>query len=170
MRILGLDPGSVHTGYGVLQKAGSKLAALAVGRISSPRAKPVADRLAYLQTEIDSILERWQPDTVVLESLFHGPNARSLIVLAQARGVLLASCAKREVVIREYSPSEVKSAVTGSGRATKEQVARMVGMLLKLDAEPLTADATDALAVGICGSRRSVMDGLGGASKRASTR
>jgi crossover junction endodeoxyribonuclease RuvC len=160
MRILGLDPGSMHTGYGVVQRRGSKLAALAVGRISCPRRTPLPQRLAHLYGEAVELLERWQPDQVVLEAPFHGINSRSLIVLAQARGALLAAVANRGAEVRELSPAEVKAAVTGNGRADKEQVARMVRLLLKLDDEPLTADAADALAVAICCAQRLVMDRL----------
>lgn len=158
MRILGLDPGSLHTGYGVLQRSGRKLRALAVGRISCPRRTPLPDRLAELRREVDALVDRWQPDTVVLEALFGGKNTRSLIVLAQARGALLAAVAGRGCEVREYSPAEVKGAVTGNGRAGKEQVARMVRVLLGLEGEELSPDASDALAVAICCAQRLEMD------------
>lgn len=158
MRILGLDPGSLHTGYGVLQRSGPTLRALAVGRISCPRTNPLPARLAELRREADALLDRWQPDTVVLEALFGGKNTRSLIVLAQARGALLSAVACRGCEIREYSPAEVKGAVTGNGRAGKEQVAKMVRVLLGLGGEELSTDASDALAVAICCSKRLEMD------------
>ncbi len=160
MRILGLDPGSLNTGYGVLQKEGTRLEALAVGRIRCARTAPLPERLAHLSRETQGLLERWQPDLVVVEAPFRGENARSLIVLAEARGALLATAALAGAAIREFSPAEVKSAVTGHGRAEKEQVARMVKVLLKLGSEPLAADATDALAVALCAAQRLRMDAL----------
>jgi len=160
LRILGLDPGSVHTGYGVVEKRGSQLVSLACGRFSCRRGTPLPERLAFLATELDGLVDRWQPETAVLEALFHGHNTRSLIVLAQARGALLSVLARRELEVREYSPAEVKSAVTGNGRAGKQQVARMVALLLGLGSEKLTADATDALAVAVCGAQRERVDRL----------
>ncbi len=159
-RILGLDPGSMHTGYAVIDTLGSRTVARAVGRISCKRNQPLARRLVHLTSEVALIVDRWEPKIVVLEALFHGVNPRSLIVLAQARGALLATVASRVNEVREFSPAEVKSAVTGNGRADKEQVARMVQLLLKLEVDDLTTDATDALAVAICCSRRLRMDRL----------
>lgn len=165
LRVLGLDPGSLHTGYGVLTTDGRRSVALAVGRISPGRKAPLPERLATLSRETSELLQRWQPDLVAIESPFHGVNPRSLISLAQARGALVAAVALAGSGIREYSPAEVKIAVTGSGRADKEQVARMVKILLKLDGEPMSADATDALAVALCCAQRLRMDALSGASR-----
>jgi crossover junction endodeoxyribonuclease RuvC len=160
VRILGLDPGSFHTGYGVVEGSGSRLQPLALGRISSPRGRPLPERLAHLAAEAEELLGEWRPELVVLESLFYGVNVRSLIVLAEARGVLLATAAARGYEVREFSPAEVKSAVTGNGRADKEQVAHMVRLLLALDSDRLTSDASDALAVAICCAQRLAMDRL----------
>lgn len=161
MLILGLDPGSVHTGFGVLEKRGSALRAVAVGRLSCPQGMDLPRRLALLAERTRELLSRHAPDLAALESPFHGMNARSLIVLAQARGALLAALAGHGVEIREFSPAEVKSAVTGNGRADKEQVARMVRLLVPLDGHgKLAADATDALAVALCCAQRLRLDGL----------
>jgi crossover junction endodeoxyribonuclease RuvC len=105
-------------------------------------------------------LARLSPDRAVLEAPFLGINTRSLIVLAQARGVLLAGLARRAVAIDEYSPAEVKSAVTGNGRADKQQVARMVHILLGAREAGWSADATDALAAALCGAQRLRLDNL----------
>lgn len=165
MRILGLDPGSLYTGYGVVEGEGPRVRALAVGRLAGRRGAPLPSRLARLAEEAGELLVRWQPQLVVLESPFRGVNSRSLIVLAQARGVLLATVAAFGAEIREFSPAEVKSAVTGSGRADKEQVSRMVRMLLGLDGEPLSTDASDALAVALCCAQRLRVDRLSEAFK-----
>lgn len=163
MRILGIDPGSVHTGYGVLQGRGRRWQALAVGRLSPPRRLSLPERLARLAEETEELLARWQPEVVAVESPFHGVSSKSLIVLAQARGALIAAAARSAGEIREYTPAEVKVAVAGNGRADKEQVAHMVRLLLKLDAEPLSSDASDALAVALCCAQRLALDRLKGA-------
>jgi crossover junction endodeoxyribonuclease RuvC len=158
--ILGLDPGSLHTGYGLVEKRGSRIQAVDWGRISVPRKRALASRLADLTASLDSLLDRATPDLVVLETPFHGLNSRSLIVLAQARGALLSRLGRRRVEVLEYTPAEVKSAVTGNGRADKQQVARMVRILLRLEGEPLKEDTSDALAVAICCAQRHKMDRL----------
>jgi len=153
LRVLGLDPGSRTTGWGCVAVEGSRSQLLACGCIEPPHGAPLPQRLALLAAELGTLLEQWQPAVAVLEEPFHGVNSRSLIVLAQARGALLATLAAREVAIEEYSPAEVKSAVTGNGRAGKDQVARMVAMLLP-GAGRLAPDAADALAVALCFAAR----------------
>lgn len=162
MLILGLDPGSLHTGYGVVERRGSALAALDLGRFSCSRSQPLPDRLAHLAGCLAVLLDRWRPETVALETPFHGLNSRSLIVLAEARGALLATLSGRGIVLREYSPAEVKSAVTGNGRADKRQVAHMVKLLLALQGDGWASDATDALALAICAAQRARLDTLAG--------
>jgi crossover junction endodeoxyribonuclease RuvC len=157
--ILGLDPGSLHTGYALVEKEGPDIRVLDLGRISCSSRDPVAKRLGHLSAQVGSLVQRWHPETVALESLFHGLNSRSLIVLAQARGALLAALSRYEIEIREYSPAEVKTAVTGHGRADKQQVSRMVGLLVGLDGD-WPEDATDALAVALCCAQRLRMDRL----------
>jgi crossover junction endodeoxyribonuclease RuvC len=156
--ILGLDPGSVHTGYGFLEKHGSSLRMIEAGRFSCPRGEGVPERLGRLAGWIAELVEARRPDLAALESPFQGLNARSLIVLSQARGALLAHLAHRGIAIREFSPAEVKSAVTGSGRADKQQVARMVRLLLTLEGGAWPTDATDALAVAACCAHRLRLD------------
>lgn len=165
MLILGIDPGSRHTGFAVVARQGSRLTPVTFGRWSLPSHKSVPERLGILVGELEQLLEQVTPGTAVLESLFHGPNSRSLIVLAQARGALLSVLARHGLEIREYSPAEVKSAVTGNGRAGKQQVSRMVGLLLGVEGKRLAADETDALAVAICGAQRLRIDGLARASR-----
>ena len=160
MLILGLDPGSLHTGYGLIERQGSSLTPVDAGRFSCPRGLDLPRRLAHLAGRLDELIAARQPDLAVLETPFHGLNARSLIVLAQARGALLAVLAVRGVEVREYSPAEVKSAVTGNGRADKEQVARMVRLLLSARGDGWPSDATDALALAICCAQRLRLDRL----------
>jgi crossover junction endodeoxyribonuclease RuvC len=151
--ILGLDPGSVHTGYGLVDKHGSSVALVEVGTLSCPARQPLPRRLARISADLVDLVERCRPATAVLEAPFYGLNVRSLVVLAQARGALLAVLGDRGIEIREYTPAEIKSAVTGNGRAGKDQVARMVRLLLGLEGD-WRSDATDALAVALCAAHR----------------
>jgi crossover junction endodeoxyribonuclease RuvC len=160
MLILGLDPGSLHTGYGLVEKRGSHLRPVDWGRISMPRRLALPQRLADLTTSLETLLVQVSPDVAVIESPFHGMNSQSLIVLAQARGSLIACLARHGLEIMEYSPAEVKSAVTGNGRADKGQVARMVQLLLNMNEDPLAEDTSDALAVAICCAHRHRVDSL----------
>ena len=152
--VLGLDPGSRYTGYGVVEKRGSRLELRAQGRIAVPSATPLPERLARLAAGLKEVLERHSPEAAGVETPFHGANSRSLIVLAQARGALLATLGARGCGVFEYSPSQVKAAVTGSGRAPKAQVERMVRTLLGCPSAELTSDAADALAVAVCCAQR----------------
>lgn len=150
----------------MIDKAGDRLKVVAEGRISVAARRPLPERLVELAAEVEALVERYEPGVAVLESLFHGVNPRSLIVLAQARGALLTALARRGVEIHEYSPAQVKMAVTGHGRADKRQVGRMVRLLLGLDDRRLSADASDALAVAICAANRRRMDALAAGGKR----
>ena len=162
MLILGIDPGSRATGYGAILCDGPDVRLVEVGTVTRPAGEPLPRRLAALAAGIGAVADRVRPAVAVLESPFHGMNARSLIVLAQARGALIAALAAREIEIREFTPAEVKSAVAGNGRAGKEEVAHMVRLLLSLGARSsagkLSADASDALAVALCCARRFRMD------------
>lgn len=169
MRILGLDPGSRFTGYALIDRRGSHLAPVAYGRFRLTQ-RELAPRLAYLATELEELIRYHEPEAAALESLYHGVNPRSAIVLAQARGALLATLGRAGLPVAEYSPAEIKTAVTGYGRAEKGQVGRMVAVVLGLGGEKLTADASDALAVALCYAQRLRFDrlqGRGAASDRS---
>lgn len=161
MLILGIDPGSRFTGWGVVRSEGGNHSLVADGRISVPSRLEMPRRLAELAEAIDGLVDTWQPDRAAVETSFYGRNPRSLIVLAQARGVILARLAGRRLDIAEYAPAEIKTAIAGTGRAGKAEVARMVRMLLRLQGqEPRPADTTDALAVALCCAKRYRMDRL----------
>lgn len=162
MRILGLDPGSRHTGFGLIRRRRDRLELLYHGRLSPPRGLELPARLGWLAARLAESLTEWQPEVAVLETPFLGLNPRSLVVLAQARGALLGALAIAQVAVREYSPAEIKSAVTGSGRADKTQVARMVALQLPGVPPDASADATDALAIALCYTHRSRLDRLTG--------
>jgi crossover junction endodeoxyribonuclease RuvC len=148
VRILGIDPGSTRTGYGVVERTGSVLSRVEAGVIR-PRAVSLAERLSAIHNELCRLIRRHQPDGVALEAVFTARNARSALVLGQARGAALAACGDAGLPTAEYAPSQVKSAVTGYGRADKAQVQQMVQRLLGLSERP-QSDAADAMAVAIC--------------------
>jgi len=162
VRILGLDPGSRHTGYGLILRRRDRLELLAQGRLSPPAGLDLPARLGWLGVSLGESLADWQPDVAVLETPYLGLNPRSLVVLAQARGALLGALAAGRVAVREYSPAEIKSAVAGNGRADKTQVARMVALQLSGVPANASADATDALAIALCYTLRSRIERLTG--------
>ncbi len=160
MRILGIDPGSRHTGYGVLTSSGGKLSVVCYGRLSPKPKSDLPSRLAQLLDGMGELLDEQEPTLAALETPFQGLNPRSLIALAQARGALLAEIARRGVAVREYSPTQVKTAVSGYGRASKDQVIQMVCRILGIDGKPPNSDAADALAVAICCAHRRKLEAL----------
>jgi crossover junction endodeoxyribonuclease RuvC len=148
VRILGIDPGSNATGYGVVAVEGSRLRRLGSGTIRT-RGESLGERLAFLQRALGQRIAELAPDAAALESVFSAKNVRSALVLGHARGVALAACASAGLETDEYTPAQVKVAVTGYGRAEKLQVMLMVQRLLGLDAAP-ASDEADALAVAVC--------------------
>ena len=153
MLVLGLDPGSRHTGWGLVDCKGSRLSACGWGRLSPLAKAALPERLLVLADGLAELLERYRPEVVAVERVFHGANSRSLVVLAEARGALLVALARAAVRIVELEPARVKSAVAGHGAADKQQVARMVRLQLGLADERLPADASDALAIAIAGGQ-----------------
>ena len=160
MLILGIDPGSRHTGWGVLLWQGDQQRLIADGRMSVSASVALPERLAELERGIETLVETHRPDAAAVETPYYGMNPRSLIVLAQARGAILATLARRGLTIVEYSPAEVKTAIAGNGRADKSEVARMVRLLLRLGDERRAADTTDAIAIALCCARRYRLDRL----------
>jgi len=162
MIALGIDPGSHRTGWGLVGQEGSKYVLLDVGLIKTRSTDPLRKRLAKLHGDLTTLLELRPPDLVGLESVFHGPNTRSLVTLGQARGALLAALGKFNGPVVDLSPAEVKKAVTGRGSATKDQVAHMMAALLGQRATEQADelgkqgryDATDALAVAVAALQR----------------
>jgi len=151
MRILGVDPGSITTGFGVIDYERGRLALVEQGAIATRRGAELAERLERIHVELLAVITRTQPDAIAVETPFAGHNVKSLVQLAHARGVILLAAQSARLEIFEYAPRSVKSAVVGYGAAEKEQVAKMVRMLLPgCAALRLGADAADALAVAIC--------------------
>lgn len=151
MRILGVDPGSIITGFGVIDYDRGRLALVEQGAIGTKRGAELAERLERIHQELVLVIQRTRPDAVAVETPFAGHNVKSLVQLAHARGVILLAAQSARLEIFEYAPRSVKSAVVGYGAAEKEQVAKMVRLLLPgCAALQLAADAADALAVAIC--------------------
>ncbi|MBI5683352.1 MAG: crossover junction endodeoxyribonuclease RuvC [Deltaproteobacteria bacterium] len=149
MRILGIDPGSITTGYGVVDNKKGKLFCVSDGSISTVKKSPLQERLSIVFDLLCNIIADYKPDAVAVEDIFFAKNVRSAIMLGQARGVALLCAGKANLPVFEYSPAKVKQSIVGYGNATKEQVQRMVKTLLKMPVIP-KADAADALAVAIC--------------------
>ena len=150
MRIFGIDPGSERTGYGCVETDGSRHQLVTCGAITAPAGDSFPNRLARIHRELATLLSTCQPDCVAIESVFHAVNASSALKLGHARGVAMLAAVQAGCTIVEYSPTEVKRAVVGYGRAEKTQVQQMIKLLLGLDAPPSPHDAADALAVAIC--------------------
>lgn len=154
MIVIGIDPGLANTGYGVVVRRSGRLAALDGGTIETRSELPIERRLAELHVAVCELLDRYEPAAVALEELYFGANVRSAFAVGQARGVAMLAAGERSVPCRSYTPQQVKSAVCGSGRAEKGQVARMVAALLSLPEPPRPDHAADALAVAICDVNR----------------
>ena len=150
MRILGIDPGSHRTGWGVIERDGSELRRVA-GDVIAARGDTLAERLASIHIGLAAVIDEHRPDMAAVESVFTHRNPRSALLLGQARGVALGCCGLAGLSTAEYAPAQVKLAVSGSGRAAKSQIQRMVRHRLALRAEP-RSDEADALAVAICHS------------------
>ncbi|HTA07962.1 MAG TPA: crossover junction endodeoxyribonuclease RuvC [Streptosporangiaceae bacterium] len=151
MRVLGVDPGLTRCGLGVIEgEPGRALTLVGTDVIRTPAADEIGARLLALETELDRWLARYQPDAVAVERVFSQHNVRTVMGTAQAGAVAIVCAARRGVPVALHTPSEVKAAVTGSGRADKRQVAEMVTRLLRLAELPRPADSADALALAIC--------------------
>lgn len=150
MRVFGIDPGSVRTGYGCVDSDGTRHRLVACGAVSGTRDAGLPERLRAIHDELLHHLRAFKPDCVAIESLFHAHNVKSALVLGHARGVAVLASVEADVPLVEYSPAEIKMAVTGYGRAEKRQLQQMVQLLLGLEAPPAPHDAADALAVAIC--------------------
>ena len=150
MIVLGIDPGTAITGYGLVREEGSQAVAMAYGAITTPSDQPLPDRLNLLYQGLSQIIEKHKPDQAAVEQLFFNKNVRTALAVGHARGVMLLALAQAGVSIFEYTPLQVKQAVTGNGRADKAQVQQMVTLLLGLDKIPKPDDVADALAIALC--------------------
>jgi len=154
MVVLGIDPGTASTGYGVVEAVGSRLRALEQGVIETSPGVALQFRLSDIHARVGELIDAHRPRALAIEELYFGANVRTAFAVGQARGVVLLAAGQRGLSSRSYTPQQVKGAVCGHGRAGKDQVARMVGRLLELADEQLPDHAADALAVAICDLNR----------------
>lgn len=159
--ILGIDPGTNVMGYGLIHCQGQKITLIQFGVIHLSKYKNHEIKLKKIFDRVSELIEQYAPDEVALEAPFYGKNVQSMLKLGRAQGVAMAAALSKDLPINEYAPKRVKQAVTGSGNASKEQVASMIQTLLKFDNAQNLLDATDALAVAVCHHYSSK---LGGAS------
>ncbi len=150
MLILGVDPGTAITGYGLIEQRGQRLAPLSYGVIRTNARRPLVERLKNIYDEMSALIREYQPAVMVVEEIFFNKNTRTALAVGQARGVILLAAANQGLKIAEFTPLQVKMAVVGYGRAEKNQVQEMVRVILKLKAVPKPDDAADALAIAIC--------------------
>ena len=150
MIVLGVDPGVANTGYGVVARRAERLVALDGGVIRTPASAAPERRLADIHAQLDELIGCYEPDAMALEELYFGQNARTAFAVGHARGAAMLAAGQRGLPCSGYTPQQVKGAVCGSGRAPKDQVARMVRALLGLERAPDSDHAADALAVAIC--------------------
>ncbi len=169
MRILGIDPGSAVTGFGVVDSEAGKLVHVAHGTLRTPSRAAMVDRLSYLYQAVQAVARDHEPDVAAIEQVFVSANPRSALILGQARGAVLAAVGGRGATVVEYSALRIKKAVTGSGRADKRQVQNMVRRILALDRVP-AKDAADALATAICHAHAGRLGGVVRPAPRTRTR
>jgi crossover junction endodeoxyribonuclease RuvC len=151
MTVLGIDPGLATVGYGILERSGKVFRPVTYDCIrTSGRNKDTSERLEEIFCEIESLIERYSPSWMAVEKLFFSRNVTSAMSVAEVRGVILLAARRHRVPVREYTPSQVKLAITGSGKADKRQVQEMISRLLDLPAIPKPDDVADALSVALC--------------------
>ena len=161
MVIVGFDPGIATLGYGVIKtEKGSRPEMIDYGIVSTPKDENLAVRLAMLEKGVSQIIEKFKPDEIAVEELFFAKNVKTGIAVAHARGVILLTAIKECGKIFEYTPLQIKQALTGYGRADKNQIQQMVKTTLRLKAIPRPDDAADALAVALCHAQTNKLGGL----------
>ena len=150
--ILGIDPGTADTGFGVISKDTTGLKFITAGSIKTSKAKKMPERLEEIHEAVQGLLKKYQPDLVAIEKLYFARNVTTALDVGQARGVVILAIQKQKIDILEFTPLQIKQAVTGNGQADKRQVGLMVKTILKISEVPKPDDAADAAAAAICGA------------------
>ncbi len=150
MRVLGIDPGTATTGYGVVEDRAGELALLVCGVITTTAHAAMPLRLQVIYRELRALIDDWLPDAMAVEELFFSRNVTTALTVGQARGVVLLAGAEAGLPVHEYKPAAVKQAIAGYGAADKQQVQQMVRLLLRLEEVPRPDDAADAVALAVC--------------------
>ena len=148
--ILAIDPGTATTGYAILKQKDKKIGLVDYGCLVTPAKTEASQRLLTIAEDLDQLISKYKPEELVVEQLFFSKNVKTAMAVGQARGVILLSGAKHGLAIAEYSPLQVKQAITGFGQAEKKQVQKMVQSILGLEKMPTPDDAADAIAIGLC--------------------
>jgi len=149
-RIISVDPGLRNTGFAILDYKGSKIKIVAYGLINPPTKESIPNRLEYLNSHMNDLIDKFSPMSMAIEDSFYSQNVKSAILLGQARGVLLLSAASKGIPSMVYAPRKIKQSVTGSGSSSKKQVKYMVEKILNIEKSISSLDITDALAIGLC--------------------
>ncbi|MBW2105791.1 MAG: crossover junction endodeoxyribonuclease RuvC [Deltaproteobacteria bacterium] len=150
MLVLGIDPGSLTTGYGLVEKKDNKLIYVEAGKISFSYSLPFSERIYKIYKSLLEVIQTYHPEEVSIEDIFFAKNVKSALKIGHARGAALIAAIQRGLKVFEYTPLQIKQSVVGYGRATKEQVRSMVTLILKLDNQKFSLDTSDALAIAIC--------------------
>lgn len=155
MRVMGVDPGTAICGWGMIDTDGDNAVLVDYGAVTTEAGTPLPARLHTIYWRLDELIRRYKPDALAVEQLFFSKNVTTALAVGHARGVVLLAAANEGVAIHEYRPMEVKQAIVGYGKATKDQMQQMVRMLLALDDIPRPDDAADALAIALCHAQSS---------------
>ncbi len=153
--ILGIDPGIADTGFGVIQSANGRLVCLDYGSIKTSSKLPLADRLEIISQQVKALIKKYEPDLTAMEQLFFCKNVKTALTVGMSRGVIMLTAKQNKKHLIEFTPLQVKQAVSGYGRAEKLQVQKMVKLILNLKELPKPDDAADALAIAICAANSS---------------
>ena len=154
MRVLGIDPGTITTGYGVVESRNDEIALVECGVLVSRQRSPIGERLSYIYRELLKVIQRHHPDTVAVEQPFVANNVRSALAIGRAQAIALLAAANKGIPTHEYTPAQIKQMVANYGASSKEQIQEMVRLQLGLAEAPQPDDAADALAVAICHLRQ----------------
>jgi len=160
MIILGIDPGTITMGYGVIEAGEDEITLVDCSALNSPARSPIGERLSYLYHRLLEVISRYQPDAVAIEQPFMGKNVKAALAIGRAQAIAILAAADRGIPTYEYTPTQVKQRVTNYGASSKEQVQEMVRLQLGLSQVPEPSDAADALAVAICHLRETHLDSL----------
>ncbi len=160
MRILGIDPGTVAMGYGVIESSDGETVLVDYGVLNTPARSPIGERLSYLYHNLLEIIAKYQPDVLAIEQPFVAKNVKSALAIGRAQAIAILTAANRNIPAYEYTPAQIKQRVTSYGASSKEQVQEMVRLQLGLDRAPEPHDASDALAVALCHLSETHVDNL----------
>ena len=160
MKILGIDPGTITMGYGVIESSDDEISLIDFGDLNSPRRSPIGECLSYLYNRLLEIITRYQPDVVAVEQPFIAKNVRSALAIGRAQAIALLAAANSGIPTYEYTPAKVKQMVANYGASSKEQIQEMVRLQLGMAEVPQPNDAADALAIAICHLRETHLDSL----------